>query len=247
MKVQQVGSRGYLFTWDEPYKTNVYAINGDKHLFICDTFLGIEPMEEAHEYLRGAGIDKPVVVFISHGDYDHYWGNGAFKNAVILAQEGCWERIHDEHEETYARHTHHKTGRVELVLPNMVFKERVIFPEDGVEFYHTPGHTKDSSSCMDVKDHILFVGDNVESPLPYLYSQDLDGYINSLEGYFERKPKTVISGHDPPMSNLRLVKENLEYVKKVKTGKVDTSKLDERALKVHEQNLKTMEGKHPPN
>ena len=69
------GSRGYLFTWNDPYRTNVYAINGDKHLFICDTFLGIEPMEEALKHLRGEGIGNPVVVFISHGDYDHYWGS----------------------------------------------------------------------------------------------------------------------------------------------------------------------------
>lgn len=62
MKVERVESRGYMFTWDDPYRTNVYAINGDKHLFICDTFLGNEPMEEALNYLRGEGINNPATL-----------------------------------------------------------------------------------------------------------------------------------------------------------------------------------------
>jgi hypothetical protein len=28
VQVQKVGSRGYLFTWVDPYRTNVYVING---------------------------------------------------------------------------------------------------------------------------------------------------------------------------------------------------------------------------
>ncbi len=124
-----------------PYRTNVYAINGDKHLFICDTFLGIEPMEKVLAHLRAEGINKPVNVRISHMDYDHYWDNGAFKDSIILSHEYGWSRIYDEHMITYRKHESHKRGTVEAIPPNMVFKDRVIFPEDGVEFFYSPGHS----------------------------------------------------------------------------------------------------------
>jgi glyoxylase-like metal-dependent hydrolase (beta-lactamase superfamily II) len=230
-----------MFTWDDPYPTNVYAINGNKHLFICDTFLGIEPMEEALTYLRSEGIEKQVIVFISHMDYDHYWGNGAFKESLIIAHEYGWARIYDEHEDTYTRHTHHKRGTVKMVPPNMIFKDKIIFPEDGVEFFYSPGHSLDSSSCMDVKDNVLFVGDNVESPIPFCYSKDLKSYLDTMRNYLERKPDIVVSGHDPVQKDRILIKENIRYIEQFIQGKVDTTGFNERALSNHKQNLKEMD------
>ncbi len=240
MKVERVGSRGYMFTWDDPYRTNVYAINGDKHLFICDTFLGIEPMEEVLKHLRAEEINKPVVVFISHMDYDHYWGNGAFKDSLIISHEHGWARIYDEFMDAQKKHESHKRGTVEAIPPRMVFKESVIFPEDGVEFFYSPGHSLDSASCMDVKDNVLFVGDNVEDPLPYFYSKDLKAYLETMRGYLERKPKIVVSGHDPVMKNMDLIKKNIRYIEQFMKGKVNPTKLNERAKAIHEQNLKEM-------
>lgn len=45
MDFQRIGSRGLLFTWMEPYHTNVYVTVGTRHVFVIDTFLGPEPME----------------------------------------------------------------------------------------------------------------------------------------------------------------------------------------------------------
>lgn len=240
MKVERVGSRGYLFTWDDPYTTNVYAINGDKHLFICDTFLGNEPMEEVLKHLRAEEIEKLIVVFISHMDYDHYWGNGAFKDSMIIAHEHGWARIYDEFMESQKKHEDHKRGTVEAIPPRMVFKDRVIFPEDGVEFFYSPGHSLDSASCIDVKDNVLFVGDNVENPLPYFYAKDLKIYLETMRGYLERKPKIVISGHDPVMKDTDLIKSNIRYIDQFISGKVDTTEFNESALAIHKQNLKEM-------
>ena len=72
MKVQEIGTRGLLFTFDDPYKTNLYAMNGEKFLFICDTFLGPDSMNEVIVELKKKGFfPKPVIVFNSHHDYDH--------------------------------------------------------------------------------------------------------------------------------------------------------------------------------
>ena len=70
MEVLKVGSRGYLFTWMKPYHTNVYVIIGERHVFVIDTFLGIEPMEDLKNALPHEGIENmPFVVFNTHVDY----------------------------------------------------------------------------------------------------------------------------------------------------------------------------------
>jgi glyoxylase-like metal-dependent hydrolase (beta-lactamase superfamily II) len=178
MDYTRVGSRGFLFTFNDPYRVNVYAIDASEHLFICDTYLGTEPMQEVVKTLRGEGIDKPIIVFLSHADYDHIWGNGAFKEATIIAHASCYERIHDQSTNDLERFKSHKRGTVELVEPNLLFSHDLLYPKDGIKIYHTPGHTRDSSSLYDAHDRTVFVGDNIEHPFPYLTTRTL---MNTLD------------------------------------------------------------------
>ena len=213
MKAQKVGSRGFLFTFEDPYKTNVYVINGDKHIFVCDTFLGPDPIKEVLKYLGENGVKgKPFVVFNSHYDYDHYWGNQCFKDSIILAQEQCIINMEMEGENDLKEFVSYKKGEIELTLPNTLFHKKISFVDDLVEFYHTPGHTNDSSSCYDYFDQILFVGDNIETPLPYLRIDNIDDYTSTLKEYLTRDARIIISGHDDLMDNSDLVKSNLEYL-----------------------------------
>jgi glyoxylase-like metal-dependent hydrolase (beta-lactamase superfamily II) len=100
MEYGRVGSRGHLFTWMEPYHTNVYVIDGHKHVFVVDTFLGPGPMEEVKARLAGEGVrGKPFVVFNTHADYDHYWGNQSFEGSTIVAHESALLRIRTQGEE----------------------------------------------------------------------------------------------------------------------------------------------------
>ena len=64
MEYSRIGSRGHLFTWMKPYHTNVYVIDGFRHVFVVDTFLGPSPMDEVKAKLVEAGVrGKPYVVF----------------------------------------------------------------------------------------------------------------------------------------------------------------------------------------
>jgi cyclase len=240
MDYTRVGSRGFLFTFNDPYRVNVYAIDASEHLFICDTYLGTEPMQEVVKTLRGEGIDKPIIVFLSHADYDHIWGNGAFKEATIIAHASCYERIHDQSTNDLERFKSHKRGTVELVEPNLLFSHDLLYPKDGIKIYHTPGHTRDSSSLYDAHDRTVFVGDNIEHPFPYLNDANFDEYLGSLQSYLDYNPSYVVSGHDPAMNNTRLIRENLTYIESIKELNTDTGKFDERQLNIHTKNLFTI-------
>ncbi|MCK5303969.1 MAG: MBL fold metallo-hydrolase [Candidatus Heimdallarchaeota archaeon] len=241
MKATKVGSRGYFFSFDDPYFTTLYVINGKNRIFICDTFLGPVPMREVLKFLEKEGVkDKEIVVFNTHYDYDHIWGNQLFENSVILAHELCVKELKETGEDDLKQFEAHKKGDVKLILPNTDFKEKLVFSDDGVEFYHTPGHTADSSSCYDSVDKVLIVGDNLESPFPYIRILNVKEYANSLREYLSRDAEIIVSGHDEIMNSDRLLRENLEYLENFTSKKIDRKNFTKKHRGIHFSNVKTV-------
>jgi len=231
-----------LFSYEDPYHTNVYIIFGDEHVFVLDTFLGNDSMKIVRQFIENEGCKgTPIVVFNSHADYDHYWGNGAFSDATIVGHEHCKERVLAEGEASLVKYADHQRGEIELIPPNRTFQEALRFEGEDVRFFHTPGHSLDSSSCFDERDRVLFVGDNVESPIPYLNHVNFDQYIRSLELYLELDWKYIIAGHDPLLEKSDLVKENIEYLRQFRDWSLDIDSFSVSKLHRHvEHNLKTI-------
>ncbi len=238
LKVTKVGIRGFVFSFDDPYLLNIYVIEGDDHVFICDTGLGSETIEEIFTYLKDQRIrSKPYIVFNSHADYDHVWGNHMFKDSQIIAHELSPGIFKKEGEKILKEYSNHKRGKVILTKPNLLFKKKLIFEKEGVEFYHSPGHTLESSSCYDKRDKVLFVGDNIESPYPYLNFLNLDDYKATLSEYLTRNVEVVVSGHDEVMYDTKLIENNLAYLNKLSTWKVDRGHFTKKQRDIHYLNV----------
>ena len=122
-------------------------------------------------------------------------------------------------------------------MTNKLFKEKVVFDEEEIEFYHSPGHTLESSSCYDRRDQILFVGDNIETPYPYINFSNLEDYKATLKEYLSRETKVVISGHDEIMYNTQLIESNLDYLEKLSSGEVDRSQFTKKHRGIHFMNI----------
>ncbi|TFF67029.1 MBL fold metallo-hydrolase [Candidatus Thorarchaeota archaeon] len=234
MQVTEVSERGLLFTFGDPYTGNVYVITGESSLFICDTYCGPDPMRDVMTRLsKKYDLPSRVIVFNSHADYDHVWGNCYFEGQLIVGHELCRERIIQEWDEVLEKHLEHQRGNVIRLPPNITFKERVRFEEEEVEFFHTPGHTRDSSSCFDRRDNILFVGDNIESPIPYINMMNIEDYRTTLGRYLNSDAEMILAGHDPPQDNTELVRSNLDYVTDFGRWAVDLDSLNRKAQQVH--------------
>ncbi|MHA1347686.1 MAG: MBL fold metallo-hydrolase [Candidatus Heimdallarchaeaceae archaeon] len=241
MKTSKVGTRGFFFSFDDPYFTTIYVINGENRIFICDTFLGPDPMNKVLEFLEKEGVkDKEIVIFNTHYDYDHIWGNQLFEDSIILAHELCVKELEQTGKDDLKQFKAHKKGDVKLVVPNTSFKEKLVFSDDGVEFYHTPGHTADSSSCYDSVDKVLIVGDNLESPFPFIRILNIQEYVNSLREYLTRDVKTIVSGHDELMHNNILLRTNLEYLENFASNKIDRKNFSKKQRGIHFKNVKTV-------
>ena len=242
MPVQRIGSRGVLVSFDDPFYTNVYIIFGDEHVFVLDTFLGNDSMEVVKQLIREEGYAQtPVVVFNSHADYDHYWGNGAFEGATVVGHSICKERILNEGKTYLANHADHQRGKVQLIPPNRTFQETLSFDGEQVIFVHSPGHTLDSSTCIDERDGVLFIGDNVESPIPYLNHANFDEYVKTLISYLNLDWRYLVTGHDPILDNTDLVQRNIDYLRRFREWDFDIDAFSAEELHRHvEHNLGTL-------
>ncbi len=243
METERLGSRCVLFSFKE-LACNLLAIYGDRRTYLCDTYLGPEPMAEVKKVFEADGrTGRPVVVFNSHFHWDHVWGNCAFPDSTILAHALCRTILEDRFDKELKDFGDCARGKITPRFPDLLFTTRVVFPDDGVEFYHTPGHTPDSATCRDLRDNILFVGDNVEEPIPYVFDANLEPFIASLEGYLAARPAEYVAGHGRDFPT-NLIKANLDYLRRLAVGQeVDTSGWSEPLKKQHQANLKVLRAK----
>ena len=239
MRIESVGARGRIVSFPELSRTNLYLVYGAEHTFLCDTFLGPAPMGPIKKMLTADGRTQPVVVFNSHQDWDHIWGNCAFPGSTIVATEQCAVNARSHFAIEWAKYSDMAQGEVVPVYPNLLFTGRLLFPDDGVLFFSSPGHTNGSASCIDLQDSVLYLGDNVEAPLPYLFSPDLKRYAESVSAYLSLNPATIVTGHgERETMTLDLVRSNLAYVTALAAGEaLDVASWDEGARAMHQQNL----------
>lgn len=239
MRIERIGSRGTLFIFeDEGFNTCVYLISGEKYNFLIDTYQGPAAIGEVKNYIETYSPDKPLIIIYTHSHYDHTWGTCAFKGAIVIAHENCDKFIREGEVPFLKEHKELAKGNVELVFPDITFKDNLVFPAEGLELFYTPGHTVDSISCFDSIDKVLMVGDNLESPIPYLLSDDLVTYRNTLNKYLERDYDYLIASHDGNV-NEKLLLNNINYITAVIAGDDEEYKSGDIG-KIHASNLKKL-------
>ncbi len=241
MEIRKLTERNLTIAFLKPFYTTTHLIFGENRVYVCDTFLGSESMKVVAKIIKENGHqDKPVVVFNSHADWDHIWGNCYFKDAMILAHTDCKIRMEKEWDDELKRNLDYKQGDIIQTLPTTTFEDNFVFEDDDVEFFHSPGHTHDSSSCYDRKDRVLFVGDNIESEIPHVNTLDFDVFILTLEKYMTLDWKFLVSGHDPVQSDDSLIQSNLNYLRDFRDWKIDITKLGDAGFHVHLHSLRKL-------
>lgn len=220
MRIEKIGNRGVFFTFEEgdsmlPADTGVYLIQSDKRMFLCDTHLGPKSMDVVKEYIHEHGLGgKELIIFNSHADWDHIWGNNAFGDVTIVAHQMCKKEMEERGQQELEKYLNkYHDGSVVLKMPNLTFDSQLKFEEDELEFIYAPGHTLCSALCYDRRDSVLFVGDLVEAPHPYLNCDALETYIETLELIKEFPAEILLSSHSGVVDR-QLVDENIAFIKK---------------------------------
>lgn len=236
LNIKEIGNRGVLFTFED--ETAVYLINSDKRLFLCDTHLGPESMEHVKNYLGEHGwSDKELIIFNSHSDWDHIWGNCAFENHIIIGHTTGRKRMLEKAQyELDIIPAEFRKGNVEIKLTNLTFDSKLVFEEDEIEFIYAPGHTICSSICHDKKESVLFTGDLVENPMPFLIYEDIEAFAKSLAFIKSINARTVVTAHSG-VADEKLIDSNITYIENILSG-TPISFEDEGSQLMHENNMK---------
>lgn len=243
MIINNVGSRGAIFTFSaREYPAagdiSLYLITGNNKIFLCDSHLGPDSMEYIKQYTAGIS-HKELILFNSHSDWDHIWGNCAFPGSTIIAHKACRERMLERGQFDLERFQRYHNGSIVLKLPNLTFDSKIVFEDDDLEFIYAPGHTADSAICYDRKDSVLFAGDLIEYPIPYLSYSDLEAYMKTLEYLKTFKAKTIICSHSGIVDS-RLIDANLAYIESIYSVKTVEVKDSEDFINVHDYNIKNL-------
>jgi len=228
MDIQKLGQRGIVFSFPNfiPFPQvdvtiQIYVIIGKEHLFICDTGLGVEQMNQLKLYLKNNNLDsKPKIVFNSHFHWDHIAGNGVFESAYIVSHILCREKMIESLTELTEEDKKFLKG-ASIKYPSIVFQKRMVFPEDSVEFFYSPGHSEDHASCYDQEDKILFIGDNLLYPIPLLTWHRIDVYLETLNNYNNIETEAIILGHDLILEDLTFVEKSIDYIRKFQSFNID--------------------------
>jgi len=239
MEINKISRQATVFTFDNiaSYLTHVYLIEKASRNFLIDTYCGPDSILPA---LSAIKIDptKELVVINSHFHWDHVWGNCAFPDKFIISHEICREYLNQFWESQLEKNGEHVTGQVVKTLPNCTFTDRLMLYDEGLEIFHSPGHTKDSISIFDQEEKILYVGDNLEKPIIYVESNDLQTYINTLEKYLTYKPSKIVSGHTLDLTEADVTKA-IKYLQALQAGE-EVSLQSDYERSIHEQNLRVI-------
>ncbi|MHA1124069.1 MAG: MBL fold metallo-hydrolase [Candidatus Heimdallarchaeota archaeon] len=217
MQIQEIGDSGIVFSLKDESSypdyycpANIYVVNGNEHFFISDGYFGPEILKEVVNYLEKEFEKKQYVLFSSHWHWDHLRGNNFFDDATIISHQLTKKLIIKNNIDKSL--VMGKYRQRKIVLPNLTFsKEYTEFENENITFFHSPGHSEDSSSCYDSKNKVLFAGDNIEYPFPYVTSSDLSTYISTLKKYLKYPIEFVIPSHGY-VSDKKLIESNLRYL-----------------------------------
>ena len=240
--IEKVSSRGYLFTYkptalsNTNYFTSVYAINAKEKVYLCDTLLGpniLSPILDFIEYELGKQ-KKDIIVFNSHSHYDHVWGNCLLKDSIIISHRLTYENLDKYGNFQLKMRKNEMLGDVEIVMPNILFDTKVEFVNDSVEFFYSPGHTNACASCYDKVDNVLFVGDNIELPIPVIDTLNLDEYVSTLRKYKNMKCGKYVSSHSNVLGEKDL-KSNIEYL--INFEKTECNRINKRDTDFMEKDM----------
>ena len=190
------------FLWE----TTSLLVLGESESLVIDPAITAD--EVARIGRKAEELGAPVrQVLITHSDWDHVCGIGAFPDAVVAMGEETAEKVASGRAEKSVQRAVEAYGFVPAGPPRVdrtfVRGSAVALGPFVVETLPLVGHTPDGSAFRLRDLGLLIVGDHLsaaEFPFatsPAAYRLTLAGLIELLR---EDPPETVIPGHGPPLS-----------------------------------------------
>lgn len=214
------------FLWE----TTSLLVLGERESLVVDP--AITSDEVAGIAARAQELGAPVgQVLITHGDWDHVCGIGAFPEAVVAMGEETAAKVEDGSRVQSIQRAVDAYGFVSSGPPRVdeTFQRgrAVGLGEFAVETFPLVGHTPDGTGFRFRGLGLLVVGDHL-SPVEFPFATSPSAYRLTLAGLIELlredPPETVIPGHGPPLTAeeaLGVAEADLRYLRSLHVAVVD--------------------------
>ena len=170
-------------------------------------------------------------MLITHGDWDHVCGIGAFPDAMVAMGEETAAKVEDGSRVQSIQRAADAYGFVSSGPPRVdqTFERgrAVELGEFVVETFPLVGHTPDGTGFRVRELGLLVVGDHL-SPVEFPFATSPSAYRLTLAGLIELlredPPETVIPGHGPPLTAeeaLGVAEADLGYLRSLHVAVVD--------------------------
>lgn len=185
----------------EDFDVRAAVLLGNTGAVVWDTLAHPAQMAPVSDLVGG----RSTTVVYSHADWDHAWGtSGLGRVEQVVAHEAALRRFAtDVADELAVRQASDDRvwDAVRLVPPTRTFVEDLTLDLGGLtlELHALPGHTVDSIVGLVPERGVLFAGDAVETPLPFVNdAAAVAGWGRALEGWLDdARVETVIPSHGP--------------------------------------------------
>lgn len=213
----------------ELYQTTSTVIEGKKAIVVVDPTWLPNEVAKIRQYVNERINNKQLYLVLTHNDFDHIIGAGAFPEAIIIASEKFTNYPHKQSildEINEFDQMFYLTRPYEIIYPkvNIIINKHQTNLQLGdlnCIFYLAPGHTDDGLFFYIKKLNTLIVGDYLSDiEFPFITSSYSD-YVQTVylmqEVTKNYTTELLIPGHGKVTSNYaERIKFSLDYLEKIK-------------------------------
>ncbi|MFS0781788.1 MBL fold metallo-hydrolase [Bacillus sp. 1P06AnD] len=198
------------------YQTNTIVIQTPDSILIVDPNWLPDEIEEIKQYINTIQTDRDIYMLVTHSDFDHIIGYGAFSNAKVIASKELAERddkqdilkqIYDFDQQYYCNRPYpYQYPEVDYIVE----KEKEQLSIDSylsLTIYKAAGHTNDAIMAVAEPYGILVAGDylsDIECPFIYGSSNQYEETLLKIPGILKKHScNLAVPGHGTPAKHLK--------------------------------------------
>lgn len=209
-------------------QVDAYNITTERFVIICDTLLCPEDAQILLETVQQDLPGRQLLVFNSHSDWDHVWGNSYFTEthmgtppALIIGHQLAAARLGSAESLAFLHDSQQRDAlfkHVVLTPPTLTFDHKltILGGDLTLEFLHTPGHCPDHCALWLPELRLLLAFDAVEWPLPTIENaHGVSAMQTTLDTLQQLQPQTVLCSHGET-TQPHILQDNSSYLQTLK-------------------------------